>query len=117
MSLDVLEHIPNYRTALSECNRVLKKGGRFLWSGPFIPSSEKNIICAEEINGKIHHILPAQYHGDPLSHKGVLCFTYFGWEMLDEMRAAGFSDAYAVAYHSLELGYLGGVQFMFIAGK
>jgi len=117
ISLDVLEHIPDYRTALLECCRVLKKGGRFLWSVPFIPDSDKNIICAEMKDGKVRHIIPAQYHSDPLSNNGILCFTYFGWEMLDQFHAAGFSDVYAVAYHSLQFGYLGGVQFIFIAHK
>jgi len=117
ISLDVLEHIPDYRKAFSECCRVLKKGGRFFWSVPFVPNSEQNIICAEMRDGKVHHNMPAQYHGDPLSRNGILCFTYFGWEMLEEMRSAGFVDAYAVAYHSLEFGYLGGVQFMFIGEK
>jgi SAM-dependent methyltransferase len=117
VSLDVLEHIPDYRTAFLECCRVIKKGGRFLWSVPFVPHSENNIVCAEMRDGKVHHIIPAQYHGDPLSNEGVLCFTYFGWEMLEQMRSTGFTDAYAVAYHSLQFGYLGGVQFIFIAHK
>jgi hypothetical protein len=68
-------------------------------------------------DGKVRHIIPAQYHSDPLSNNGILCFTYFGWEMLDQFHAAGFSDVYAVAYHSLQFGYLGGVQFIFIAHK
>ena len=117
VSLDVLEHIPDYRAAFLECCRVLKKGGRLLWSVPFIPDSENNIICAEIKDGKVHHNMPPQYHGDPLSNKGILCFTYFGWEMLEEMHSAGFTDVYAVAYHSLAFGYLGGVQFIFIARK
>ena len=117
ISLDVLEHVPDYRKAFLECCRVLRKGGRILWSVPFVPNSVKNIICAEIRDGQVHHILPAQYHGDPLSDQGVLCFTYFGWEMLDQFRDAGFSDAYAAAFHSLKFGYLGGTQFVFIARK
>ncbi|MDA8254138.1 MAG: class I SAM-dependent methyltransferase [Betaproteobacteria bacterium] len=117
VSLDVLEHIPDYLTAFKECSRVLKPGGRLLWSVPFVPSSEENIIRARLKDGEIEHLLPAEYHGDPLSQAGVLCFTHFGWEMLEQIKAAGFKDAYAACFHSLEFGYLGGEQFIFIARK
>ena len=30
---------------------------------------------------------------------------------------SGFKDAYALCYHSIEFGYLGGEQFMFVASK
>lgn len=117
ISLDVLEHIPNYIYAFRECARVLKPHGRLMWSVPFIPSSRTNSIRARVVNGEIQHILAPEYHGNPLSPKGILCFQHFGWEMLDEMRSAGFSDAYAVCYQSIPFGYLGGEQFMFFAVK
>ncbi len=117
VTLDVIEHIPDYFKAFKECFRVLKKGGRMLCSVPFVPKSEKNIIAARLGSNGIEHVLSPQYHGDPLSQEGVLCFTYFGWEMLDQLRSVGFSDAYAVCAHSLEYGYLGGEQFLFIAKK
>jgi SAM-dependent methyltransferase len=117
VSLDVLEHIPNHEKAFRECSRVLKPGGRMMWSVPFIPNSAKNSIRAKLTNGEIEHILPPEYHGDPLSDKGVLCFQHFGWEMLEQVRQAGFRDAYAICYFSTEFGYLGGEQFMFFAIK
>lgn len=117
VSLDVLEHIPDYLQAFKECARVLKEGGKMMWSVPFIPSSPSNLVRATIENGEINHILPAEYHGDPLSGDGVLCFQHFGWEMLNQIRAAGFRDSYALCYHSREFGYLGGEQFMFVAIK
>lgn len=117
VSLDVLEHIPDYEQAFRECARVLKEGGRMMWSVPFIPSSSTNLIRAKIDNGEIVHIQPPEYHGDPLSGDGVLCFQHFGWQMLDQVRAAGFRDAYALCYHSIEFGYLGGEQFIFVAIK
>lgn len=117
ISLDVLEHIPDYNQAFKECSRVLKPGGKMMWSVPFIPDSYENQIRAEIKDGEINHILPPEYHGDPMSEQGVLCFQHFGWEMLDQVREAGFKDAYAMCYHSIEFGYLGGVQLMFVAIK
>ena len=117
VSLDVLEHIPDYRLAFNECLRVLKPGGKILLSVPFVPTSEKNIVRARVENGVVNHILPAEYHGNPLSQEGVVCYTHFGWELLDELRTAGFADVYATCFYSLEFGYLGGEQFLFIARK
>lgn len=118
VSLDVFEHIPSYRDAFKECGRVLKHGGRMMWSVPFVSSSRRNSIRAKVVDGEIHHIIsPPEYHGDPLSSDGILCFQHFGWEMLEEVRLAGFRDAYTVSYQSIPFGYLGGEQFMFFAVK
>ena len=117
VSLDVFEHIPAYQDAFKECARVLKPGGRLMWSVPFIPSSRTNSIRAKLVEGNVQHILPPEYHGDPLSSNGILCFQHFGWEMLDEMKQAGFRDAYAICYQSIPFGYLGGEQLMFFAVK
>jgi SAM-dependent methyltransferase len=117
ISLDVLEHVPDYKSAFKECARVLRSGGKMMWSVPFIAAHHDNMVRAKIENGEIVHILPPEYHGDPLSSDGVLCFQYFGWEMLDQMRNAGFQEAYALCYHSTEFGYLGGEQFMFVARK
>jgi SAM-dependent methyltransferase len=118
VSLDVFEHVPAYRQAFKECARVLKPRGRMMWSVPFLPSSRTNSVRARIVDGQVQHIVtPPEYHGDPLSSNGILCFQHFGWEMLDEIMQAGFKDAYAVCYQSIPFGYLGGEQFMFFAVK
>jgi hypothetical protein len=117
VSLDVLEHIPDYEKAFKECARVLRRGGKMMWSVPFIPHSRINLVRAIIENGEVKHIQPPEYHGDPLSGDGVLCFQHFGWEMLDQVRSAGFSDAYALCYNSVEFGYLDGPQLVFVAIK
>ena len=48
-----------------------------------------------EENGVIRNILPPEYHGDPASSTGILSFRAFGWRILDDMREAGFSGAFA----------------------
>lgn len=117
VSLDVFEHIPDYQKSFSECARILKPNGKMMWSVPFVFNSHSNLVRAEIVDGQIKHIMTPEYHGDPLSDKGVLCFRHFGWEMLDEMRQAGFSDAYAILYRSTKFGYLGAKQAMFIGIK
>lgn len=117
VSLDVFEHVPLYKQAFRECVRVLKPGGSMMWSVPFLAFRDKTLIRSKIINGEITHFYPPEYHGDPLSSDGVLCFQYFGWDMMEDMKRAGFSDAYAINYQSVEFGYLGHNQFMFFATK
>ena len=118
LSFDVLEHVPDYQGALRECFRCLKPGGNLLFGVPFERSSEKNIVRAKvSSNGEVVHLLEPEYHGDPLSPAGVLCFYHFGWELLDQLRTIGFTNVRAYLYWSKELGYLGGEQILFRACK
>jgi len=119
LSFDVFEHIPNYHQAFSECYRVLSSTGKMIFTVPFVNHSAENLIRAKVVddNDNIIHILPPQYHGDPVNEEGILCFQHFGWQMLDELRALGFQDAAALIYWSDYFGYLGGAQIAFIAVK
>jgi SAM-dependent methyltransferase len=116
LCFDVFEHIPDYRKAFRECRRVLKKAGVLFFSIPFELHSAQNIIRARILpDGTTNHLLPPEYHGDPLRKSGCLCFRHFGWECLDELKAAGFSDAAGYLYWSREYGYLGGEQLLFLS--
>lgn len=119
MTFDVLEHVPDYRHALAECLRCLKPGGTLMFSVPFARSSPTNIVRAKvDARGEVEHILPPEYHGDPVNPgDGCLCFYHFGWELLDELRNLGFEDVTALHYWSADFGYLGGEQSVFFATK
>ena len=118
LSFDVLEHIPDYRDAFAECARTLKPAGKMLFSVPFDANSVRNRIRAQlRKDGTVEHLLPPEYHDDPRNPEGCLCFQHFGWEMLEEMKQAGFSSVSALSYYSPEYGYLGDKQMQFLAEK
>ncbi|MEO0369235.1 MAG: methyltransferase domain-containing protein, partial [Pseudomonadota bacterium] len=118
LSFDCFEHIADYKTALLECNRVLRTGGSMLCSVPFHRGSAHNIVRATVLdNGEIQHHTEPEYHGDPLSSQGCLSYYTFGWEFLDDLREAGFSTVYAALIWSDIFGYLGNEQIAFVATK
>ena len=117
LSFDVIEHIPDYEAALRESFRVLCKGGKFIFTAPFINSSNETLIRARvEKTGKIVHLMEPEYHGDPLNVQGVLCYQHFGWDIIDSLLTAGFDTAYAIVGFSLSLGFMT-PQIIFIAEK
>lgn len=113
VSNDVFEHVPNPARAFAECARVLKVGGVMLATIPFHSNNDLSITRAKLVNGRLEHILPPSYHGNPVSADGSLVFTDFGWDVLKEMQAAGFSDVSIEVYSSVEHGHLGGGQLIF----
>lgn len=119
VSNDVFEHVPDIARALSEVARVLAPGGRLWFSIPFHPLREATVRRAELRGGSVHHLEPAQFHGNPVdAEAGSLVFSDFGWDLLDACRDAGFADAYAVGYWSALHGYLGdGLQLAFCAER
>jgi len=119
LSFDVLEHVPDTKASLSEFMRCLKPGGFALISAPFVSNNSETIVRARVADdGSIEHILEAEYHGNPTDpEKGSLCFYYFGWDLLDQLRASGAKDAAVLSYYSAERANIGNEQLFFVALK
>jgi SAM-dependent methyltransferase len=104
---DVLEHVADHRRALGELRRVVKPGGIVLLTVPFHGDRDHNTTRARRAGREIEHVLPPEHHVDPLSARGVLVFTDFGWELLRDCAAAGFADTNVALYWSRMAGHLG----------
>jgi SAM-dependent methyltransferase len=105
LCFDVLEHVPDYRRALSEFYRVLSAGGQLVLSVPFSFQQQTVVRAVEDGMGGIAYLVPACYHGDPLSSEGVLSYYDFGMGLLQEMERVGFSECFVVCHRSAHWGY------------
>lgn len=112
ISYEVLEHVPDYRAALSEFARILAPGGRLILTAPFLANSRDTIVRARmRGDGSVEHLLESEYHGDPLGD-GILCWYHFGWDLLDEARRLGFRDAQMALPWAPSFGVFSGLWTM-----
>jgi hypothetical protein len=95
---ETLEHVSDYELAFAETRRVLRTGGRHVFTVPLLPDAATT-RRARRIDGALVHIAPPEHHGRssrPLMGRfspklpDLLCYTDFGLDILDDLRAAGF---------------------------
>lgn len=117
ISNDVLEHVNLPERAIAEMYRTLKSQGQFFITIPFCLNAVHTVRRAEVVAGVVKHLLPPNYHGNPLSSKGSLVFHDFGWEWVEQLKQAGFQEVSLCSYWSYLYGYLGAPQYYFWARK
>ena len=104
---DVLEHVPEPSRALSEAARVLAPGGTMLMTVPFFASRDENFRRAIlRDDGVVEHLAEPEIHGDPLNPQGALAYHHFGWQLLDQLREAGFRRAEVGLWYDVFCGFV-----------
>ena len=114
LSLDVMEHVPDYESGFKEMVRCLKPGGQLLLTIPLHFDQDSTVIRASLApQGRLIHHLPAIYHGDPINAKGALCFNDFGWDLMELLRRVGLGDVSMFVFTAPHYGYAG-MQFVIL---
>lgn len=96
-STEVLEHVPDYKKAFGEIYRVLKSGGKFIFTVPLYLNMETSQRASMSDQGLVHIKEPV-YHGDHLRKKGALVFWDFGSDFVKSVGNCG----YEVVMHTVE---------------
>lgn len=107
LSVDVLEHVPDLDAALADTARILRPGGRFLATFPFLDGTNTTQVKAVLEHGRVRHLATPEYHGNPVDPAGSLVFQLPGWDIVQRARAAGFREASMVFWSSRRSAFTG----------
>lgn len=117
LSSDVIEHIPHPYEAHRQIYRVLKSGGRHIFTVPFNEESPLDDVRATEAHGHVTYLKEKKFHGDPMKpDEGVLVWTLPGLQMLIELTRIGF-EVSMFNLHEPEYGIIGPWSLVFDAKK
>jgi SAM-dependent methyltransferase/glycosyltransferase involved in cell wall biosynthesis len=106
---EVLEHVPDAPAAEKELMRILKPGGIYCFTVPFLPIGEHDQILADiDEQGKLRHFAEPQYHGDPIRpSEGILVYRLFSFNDLKERFESMEHEFKSYRFWSESLGILG----------
>lgn len=92
VSSDVFEHVADPYQGHREIHRVLKPGGKHIFTVPFDMLSAADDVRAVVEDGALVYRKEPIFHGDPVSLRpeGALVFTIFSIEMLARLDQIGF---------------------------
>lgn len=91
-STEVFEHVADDARGFGEVHRVLRPGGRIVFTVP-MHDFEATVERARMGDGGVEHLLEPEYHHDPiLGPRSVLCFRNYGTDIVGRLKAAGFSE-------------------------
>ncbi len=116
ISQDVFEHVFDINACLKEMYRILRPGGTLIISVPFYTSEPKTRVRARISDGKIENLLEPVYHGNPMGGGSLLVYDY-GWDLLDWIKDAGFSDVCVRKEYSPDRGIIGVDTVRFIIAR
>jgi SAM-dependent methyltransferase len=117
VTTEVLEHVPDPYRAHTEILRVLRPGGRHVFTVPYNEERlDDDVRAVLDEDGQVRHLAEPQYHSDPLRPEGVLVFTIFGTGMADRLRALGYQATVHRPRRPLQ-GILGPGNVVFEARK
>jgi len=117
ITADVFEHIPDAVAAEAEVMRILKPGGAYYFTVPFVPSDEDIVLADVDENGATRYFAEPHFHNDPLRPEGILVYRIFSFGGM-KRRFEGMGHEFKTfRLWSKELGILGDACYAHVVRK
>jgi len=107
---ELFEHVQHLDRAFTEIKRVLRTGGRLVATCPMAFGQEQSIVKAviNPQTGAIQLLAEKEIHGDPVRPEGgSLVYRIPAWDVLVQLRNAGFAETRIHLITSWKYGILG----------
>jgi SAM-dependent methyltransferase len=118
LTSDVLEHVPDALKAEKEIVRILKPGGTYCFTVPFLPYGDRDkLMATQDEHGKINFLAEPQYHGDPLRSEGSLVFRIFSYNELKSRFENSGCTTHFYRFWSKTLGILDTGNFVHLVTR
>lgn len=105
ISSDIFEHVRGPIPAFGEIFRVLRPGGRHIFTVPLgWPLPGTTNVRVDYSGPEDRFLVPPVYHGSPVDPRGSLVYTDFGMDLPEHLRELGFDT---VTHH----GYRNAITF------
>ncbi len=105
VSQDVLEHVFRPSEVFREIARTLKPGGAHIFTVPLVNKHESSRLRARLCDdGEIDHLLPAEYHGNPIDDRGSLVTVDWGFDIAQHIFEASGLNTEIVFIDDLSKG-------------
>jgi SAM-dependent methyltransferase len=117
---DVLEHVYRPDRVFREIARTLKPGGMHIFTTPLVNGDRPSQIAASRgEDGRINHLLPPDYHGDPVSgdESGALVTFRWGYDICDIVYRTSGLCTRLVVIDDLDLGIRGELNEVLVTVK
>jgi len=117
VSSDVFEHIIDVDLALGQVARVLDVGGIHVWTTPQYQDIESSRARVRRSPTGLEYLVPAEYHGDPVSADGALVTYDWGRDLPRRVELASGMLTTVFRLESWSLGLLGQFLEVFVSRK
>jgi SAM-dependent methyltransferase len=115
---DVFEHVLRPELAFAEIARVLRPGGRHVFTVPYYADRSTSLVrVVVRPDGGLEHLEPPEYHGNPIDGSGSLVVREWGRDLHEFVRRHASMSTVTYVFRDRRRGLDGEFLEVFVSSK